>query len=153
MRSRRSFAFPVFALLAAGCGHDFDPPDRAAQVQEAEAAYEPALFDSVTWASDSVRALDGNAVYAEKCRRCHGPLGRGQTPYALDRELEVPSLVEPDWALAHLDSLRRAIFVGHEEGMPIYGSGGISPREIDGAAYYILEVLRPDAMQEGKGNP
>jgi mono/diheme cytochrome c family protein len=136
-------------LVVAGCGHDFEPPDRGQRVREAEAAFNPALFDSVTWASDSVRAVEGNLVYAEKCRRCHGPLGRGQTDYARERRLEVPSLVEREWALAGPDTLRHLIFVGHEDGMPIYGEGGISPRDIDAVAHYILEVLRPDALKGG----
>jgi mono/diheme cytochrome c family protein len=54
--------------------------------------------------------------------------------------------VEPVWLLADRDSLHRHIYVGHEEGMPIYGAGGISPREIDAVAGYILNVLRPDVL-------
>jgi mono/diheme cytochrome c family protein len=135
---------PALVLLLVGCGHDFEPPDRGARVLEAEAAYDAAVFDSVTWASDSVRAIEGNTVYAEMCRRCHGPLGLGDTDYARERGLEIPSLVEPGWALANLDTLRHVVFVGHE-GMPTFGSGGMSARDIDGAAYYIIEVLRPDA--------
>jgi mono/diheme cytochrome c family protein len=138
-------AGPALVILLAGCGHDFEPPDRGARVLAAEATYDAAMFDSVTWVSDSVRAVEGNTVYAEMCRRCHGPLGLGNTDYAGQRGLEIPSLVEPAWALANLDSIRHRIFVGHEEGMPIFGSAGISAREIDGAAYYVLEVLRPDA--------
>jgi len=146
MKSRRRW-LPALAVAAAlfGCGHDFEPPDRAARVRAAEAAFTPALFDSVTWQTDSVRAASGNIVYAEKCRRCHGPLGRGETEYARARGIEVPSLVEPGWPLARTDTLRHVVFVGHEEGMPIYGVNGISPREIDAVAYYLLEVLRPDA--------
>jgi mono/diheme cytochrome c family protein len=143
-------AASLAVLTLIGCGgHDFEPPDRTERIREAEAAFSPALFDSVAWASDSVRAFNGNTVYAEKCGRCHGPLGRGETDYARERALEVPSLVEPAWGMASLDTLRHVIFVGHEGGMPIYGAGGITPREIDGVAYYILNVLRPDAVEMG----
>lgn len=153
MTARLPFACTAsLVLVLGGCGgHEFEPPDRSERIREAEAAYSPSLFDSVTWASDSVRAFDGNTVYAEKCGRCHGPLGRGNTDYARERGLHIPSLVEHEWDLANLDTLRHVIFVGHEEGMPIYGAGGITPREIDGAAYYILNVLRPDAEQMGGG--
>jgi hypothetical protein len=75
----------------------------------------------------------------------------GDTPYARERGLLVPSLVEADWALADLDTLRHVIFVSHGEGMPIYGTAGITPRQIDGAAFYVLEVLRPDAAGAGGG--
>lgn len=143
-------AASVCAVALIGCGgHDFEPPDRSERIREAEAAFSPVLFDSVAWASDSVRAFSGNTIYAEKCGRCHGPLGRGNTDYARERGLEIPSLVEAEWAMASLDTLRHVIFVGHEDGMPIYGAGGITPREIDGVAYYILNVLRPDAVEMG----
>lgn len=138
----------ALALSAlAGCGHDFEPPDRGERVREAAAVYAPGLFDSLTWASDSVRALEGNGVYAQKCRRCHGPLGRGQTTYAAERHLDVPSLVEADWPLATMDSLHKHVFIGHEEGMAGFGIAGITPREIDSSAYYILNVLRPEVLE------
>lgn len=135
------------ALAAAACSHEFEPPDRQARVLEAEGRYSAAAFDTVVWESDSVRSSQGNAVYAEKCRLCHGPMGEGQTEYARGRGLEIPSLVEDDWAYASsLDELRHRIFVGHEAGMPVFGSAGLTPREIDGSAFYVLYTLRPDML-------
>jgi len=139
----------ALALAGSACGHEFEPPDRGARVREAEASYSAALFDTVTWAPEQDRDFLGNEIYIEKCRNCHGPLGRGQTPYAQERRLDVPSLVEAGWPLASMDSLHKVIYVGHEEGMPIYGAGGITPREIDAVAAYILHVLRPDVMGRG----
>lgn len=138
------------ALLAVGaCGgeQEFEPPDREEQVREAEALYSSSLFDTVTWESEEARGLEGNVVYSSECRQCHGSLGRGGTEYAGERGLEVPSLVDPDWEHAgHLDDVRRQMFVGHPEGMPTWGVAGITPREIDAAAYYILNVLRPEVL-------
>ena len=138
----------AFALLI-GCSHDFEPPDRAERIREASERYTVMLFDSVSWPSDRLRLADGNAVFAEKCRRCHGPLGHCGTDYARERGLDVPSLVEPTWTLASLDSLRRTVYVGHEEGMPTFGVAGISPREIDASAFYVLYQLRPDVLGDG----
>lgn len=140
------FTLAVALGVAACGGHEFEPPDRGERVREAAATYAPSLFDSITWGAEEVRSLEGNQVYIDKCRNCHGPLGQGGTDYALARGLEVPSLVAPDWPLAVADSLHRAVYVGHEEGMPIYGDGGISLREIDAVAGYILNVLRPDVL-------
>lgn len=136
-----------------GCGdHEFQPPDRQERVAEAEAVYSAELFDTITWASDSIRALEGNSVYAAKCRRCHGPLGRGETEYALERGLEVPSLVRPDWPHESLDSVRHRVFVGHALGMPTFGVAGITLREIDASSYYVLNHLRPDVLGTGGGS-
>ncbi len=143
-------AVVVGAVVLSACGeHKFEPPERSQQVASALAAYTPSIFDTVTWASDSVRALDGNAVYAASCRRCHGTLGKGETDYDRSRNLHPPSLVRPEWKYAEytnaMDSLRKRIWVGHA-GMPTFGIAGIDARAIDGVAYYVLNVLRPDVL-------
>lgn len=135
----------------AACGHEFEPPDRTQRVSEAEAEYTPTLFDSVTWTSQEARVQEGNAIYAEDCRRCHGTVGRGDTEYARSRNLDVPSLVEPDWRLDDLAALRQDIYVGHEAGMPIFGQGGLTLWQMDAVAAYILDVLRPELLGEGAG--
>lgn len=146
----RLLALPVLLLVLA-CGHEFKPPDRGERVRAAEVQYSEELFDSVTWASQEARVQEGNAVYAEDCRRCHGHVGRGVTDYATERRLDVPSLVEADWRLADLGALRREIYVGHETGMPIFGRGGLSLWQMDAVAAYILDVLRPEILgDEGR---
>lgn len=134
---------------SASCAHEFEPPDRAERTLRTEAAFSQTLFDSLAWASDDVRRTEGNAVYTEECRRCHGQLARGATAYAQERGLEVPSLVEPEWALAGVDTLRHAVFVGHDPGMPGFGEGDLSPRQIDAVTAYILFTLRPEVLNEG----
>lgn len=142
---RRS-TLAVLSAAVVACGHEFEPPDRSQRVEAASAAYTPAVFDSVSWTSAEARLQEGNAIYAEDCRRCHGQLGRGQTPYARERRLEVPSLVEREWALGDLEALRREIYIGHETGMPSFGQGGLSLWQMDAVAGYILDVLRPDVL-------
>lgn len=130
----------------------FEPPDRAAQIAEADEAFSMALFDTIAWASDSIRALDGNVVYSTYCRNCHGSLGRGGTDYALERDLAVPSLVAEEWRFAdQRDSVLHRVFVGHVQGMPTWGVAGISLREMDAVTHYLLDVLRPEVVGEGGG--
>ena len=131
-----------------GCGEErFDPPSREDRVLEAEHLYSPALFDSLAWESDEVRALEGNVVYASNCRDCHGMMGEGGTPYAEQRHLDVPSLVDREWELAEdLAETRHRVFVGHPDGLPTWGVAGLSPREIDAVSYYLLKVLRPEVL-------
>jgi len=135
-------------MALGGCAeHHFEPPDREQQVAEAARQFSMAVFDSVTWESQEQRSLDGNVVYSTYCRNCHGPLGRGGTEYARVRDLDVPSLVEPDWRFAQArDSILHEIFVGHSAGMPTWGVAGISPREMDGVTYYVLYTLRPEVL-------
>lgn len=137
------------ALALTACGdHEFHPPDREGRVAEAETRLDDARFDTVSWDSRDVRISAGNLVFADECRRCHGPLGRGDTDYARRNDLEVASLVEPDWEHADdLDAVRRRIFVGHAEGMPNWGVGQLSARQIDAVAFYILEQLRPEILE------
>jgi mono/diheme cytochrome c family protein len=144
----RTLVAVIATTAVAACGkREFEPPDKAERIQQAHGMYSPQLFDSIAWESPEARSLEGNTVFAAKCRKCHGTLGLGQTDYATDRGLEVPSLVAPDWRLAQsIDSLRHRIFVGHEEGMPTWGVAGITVREIDGVAYYVLETLRPEVL-------
>jgi len=138
----------ALAVAAAACHQEFEPPDRAARVARADSLFATQAFDTITWTDPGIRLTEGNLVYAEECRRCHGTLGRGETDYARERELDVPSLVERDWPMADVDSLRRKIFIGHESGMPIFGDHDLTLRQIDAAAAYILFTLRPEVVQE-----
>jgi mono/diheme cytochrome c family protein len=146
--SRRLALLAGVALAGAAAGacekHEFEPPDRAARVADATQRFQPEMFDTIAWPSDSARAFAGNNTYAAYCRDCHGYIGEGETDYARERGIEVPSLVREDWPYDDLPSMRQSIFTGHPEGMPIWGVAGITPREIDGVAYYILHVLRPE---------
>ncbi|MFV2007893.1 MAG: hypothetical protein ACC667_10620, partial [Longimicrobiales bacterium] len=82
-----------------GCGeHEFPPPPPEERVEEAALLYSPALFDSIAWNDEEEYALRGAGVFASECRKCHGVMGEGGTDYALERKLEVPSLVGAEWA-------------------------------------------------------
>ncbi len=148
---RPAAAVLVAALIAASAAsckeHQIEVPTRAERVEEAEAAFDPAMFDTISWASQEARIEQGNEVFAAECRKCHGTLGKGGTDYAREQELDVPSLVEPDWEFrADLAGVRRRIFTGHEEGMPTLGIAGLSPREIDAVAAYVIDDLRPEVL-------
>lgn len=139
------------AVLLGGCkgGHHFDPPSREKQVAQADSAYSPAIFDTIAWPSDSAREFDGNNTYAARCRKCHGELGEGGTPYAIERNLNPPSLVRPGWPYGDdIEKVRHRIFIGHPGGMPTWGVAGITPREIDAVAYYIVKELRPEMLKK-----
>lgn len=138
----------VAGLAVAGAceKHEFEPPSRAAQVEQADSFFSPALFDTITWSSDSLRVAVGNDMFAARCRRCHGYLGEGGPAEIRGEQIAVPSLVEPEWPYASdMDVIRRRIFTGHPDGMPTWGVAGLTAREIDAVAHYILTVLRPDA--------
>jgi mono/diheme cytochrome c family protein len=122
----------------------FVPPSREERVAQADSIFTPALFDTIAWTSDSARAFDGNNTFAAHCRNCHGYLGQGDTEYARQYGIAVPSLVRADWPYDDVQAVRRRIFTGHPAGMPTWGVAGITAREIDAVAYYIVHVLRPE---------
>ena len=145
-RPAAGWVLAAVAATAACGGHDFEPPDRAQAVRLASVAYEPALFDTVAWETPAEEETEGNLVYVNECRDCHGSFGLGDTEYARERRLQVPSLVEPDWAKADRDSVRLAVYAGHDVGMPVFGAHKLTLREIDAVAAYVVNVLRPDVL-------
>lgn len=149
-RAATSAAVVTAVAISACSDHEFEPPDPSVRVERAAGSYDPAAFDTLAWVSDALRTAQGNEVYAAECARCHGTLGRGGTDYAAVRDLDVPSLVEPDWPLAQIDSLRRQVHVGHVAGMPSFGARDLTPRDIDAAAAYVLLTLRPEVLGEGQ---
>jgi cytochrome c len=154
MRVARFLAPAVLAAGLTACErHEFERPDREEQVTEAAAMVTPEMFDTVTWAGSEERAFAGNNVYAARCRSCHGPMGEGETEYAQEHDIEVPSLVREDWPYPDVGAVRRVIFAGHPGGMPTWGIAGITPREIDAAAYYIVNVLRPEVVRLERVQP
>lgn len=150
MRAGRWFLSLSLLAVVWGCeGHEFHPPDQAARLARADSLYEAARFDTIQWGSASARIQAGNLVFADECRRCHGPLGRGGTEYAASHELDVPSLVEPGWAYDGMpDSVRYHIFVGHGREMPQWGVGRLTPKEIDAVAAYLTLQLRPEVLSD-----
>lgn len=147
-RSALSAAACACAVLLSACEkkYDFEPPSREAQVEEAEGLFDPAMFDSIGWEDPEERSLIGNAIYAARCRRCHGTFGSGGTDYGRQHELDVPSLIREEWPYADVPSLRREIFVGHPQGMPTWGVAGLTFREIDAVAWYVQNQLRPEML-------
>jgi mono/diheme cytochrome c family protein len=153
LRARAAITLAAIAgvsTIAACEKHDFEPPSRAQRVGAADTLLTEETFDTVAWPSDSARAYAGNNAYAAHCRGCHGYLGRGDTDYAREHRIAVPSLVRPDWPYQDLPAVRRRIFTGHPAGMPTWGVAGIAPREIDATAYYLLYVLRPEVLGTGR---
>ena len=142
---RRWMPLAVVAWLVACGDYEFEPPDREAQVSDAAAAFRLETYDTVTWASDSIRALEGSVVWSAQCRNCHGPMGAGGTNYASEQGLDVPSLVDAEWPYAESrDSVLSRVHSGHAGGMPTWSVAGISPREIDAVTHYLMAVLRPE---------
>jgi len=154
LRTASGTALAACLFASGACQkHKFDPPDRNQQIAQAEAQYKLADFDSIQWESDSARSINGNIVYASTCRRCHGTLGEGGTEYARSRDLDVPSLIGPEWKYDDdIGAVRHQIFVGHSTGMPTLGVASLTLREIDAVAWFTIHVLRPDAIrQESSG--
>lgn len=130
--------------LAACKDHEFHPPDREEQVMRATTRYRHADFDTIAWADSVERMMTGNQVFAAHCRKCHGTVGEGGTEYAATQGFDVPSLVRADWPYDSIGAVRERVFAGHAEGMPSWGLGRLTLREIDAAAHYVQYGLRTE---------
>jgi mono/diheme cytochrome c family protein len=143
-------------LVAGACAEQepYPPPDPARRVELADSLYSTALFDTIPWSSEAERIDAGNLVFADHCRRCHGPLGEGGLARVAGRELVVPSLLQGDWVYEdEPEAVRRRVFTGHTGGMPSWGISRLTPREIDAVAFYLLEQLRPEMAERGAPLP
>jgi mono/diheme cytochrome c family protein len=151
--SRWMFTLTVLGL--AGCkGHEFHPPDKDVRVEQADSVYARMRFDTIQWASDSLKLATGNEVYASNCDKCHGPTGQGNAEYARANNLRAPSLVDPNWHFGEdREQVRRRIFTGHPAGMPTWGVAGLTPREIDAVTSYLMDSLRPEFRSTGAVAP
>lgn len=140
----------ALVLLSTACGGS-DRPARseADALTVAEASYDAAAFDTITWPSDSAAVARGSVVWAYSCQKCHGASGRGDGNFVQQGDtLRPPSLITAEWEFAADPAgIRRRIFTGGEQGMPHWGLEGLKIRDIDAVTRYILEVLRPYADQ------
>ncbi len=116
---------------------------RADSVAQAAAAFDPASFDTIQWASDNERWERGGVVWSFSCQTCHGPDGSGTGETAVSADLDMPNLMAADWDKAgDIGAIRRSIYVGHESEMPSWGLVGLKYRDIDAVAHYIDDLLR-----------
>ncbi len=153
MRERAVAALVALALpLLAACGGGESEEERQARelqarrdtVMMAEAQYDAAVFDTLTWASPEARLERGGVVWRASCQKCHGRNGDGRGEMAQQSELAVPSFLAADWSYAgDLAAIRHRIYVGYEGAMPNWGLHGLKYRDIDAVAGYIVATMAP----------
>lgn len=149
---RRTLIVLALSIAAGACAGESGPPPEeqaaaaaaAQKVADAEAMFDEAAFDTISWESSEATVERGRVVFNFSCQKCHGHTGRGDGGFVTQGDtLRPPSFLEPDWRFADdKDGLRRMVFVGTEHAMPNWGLEGLKPRDIDAVATYILSVLR-----------
>lgn len=147
----RWIVMPMALLIAvSACGQN-EPSEEesaaadsaAASMTAAQAAYDPAIFDTITWESQEAAVERGQVVYRFSCLKCHGERGLGDAAFVRGGDtLRPPSFREPDWEFSgNKDGIREQVFVGTLEGMPHWGLAGLGAKDIDAVAIYIVEGL------------
>ena len=128
-RRMRIFALLIFLLLA-GCYVCSSAP---AIAQETTAKREELS------AEDAARA---KALFKEKCTRCHGPDGNGQT--VLGEMLDVPDFTDGKWWKDHGndEALVKSVTNGNGD-MPAFGKKLTRP-EISLLVSYVHQFNKPD---------
>ncbi len=117
---------------------------RADSLRMAQEAFDPASFDTVTWAGQQERVDRGATVYRYSCVNCHGDTGEAEATLVFRGDtLNPPSLIQEEWPYAEdEEGLRSAIFTGTAEGMPHWGLEGLGARDIDAVIGYIQLAMR-----------
>lgn len=119
-------------------------PTRADSVGMAMQAFDPAVFDTISWDDEQMRADRGGLVYRISCQKCHGMHGAGDGGFVLAGDTLRPnSFLAEDWGFANEPmALRRYIFSGNVAGMPYWGLVGLKYRDIDAVAHFLEGPLR-----------
>jgi mono/diheme cytochrome c family protein len=142
---RATAAIGVIAVLA-GCEPEEEAtPQQMNETAVAERQYDPAAYDTVTWASDSAAIARGADIFKWVCAECHGEQGRGDGGRVIDGDtIRPPSFHQTDWPYADdPDALHRKVFVGNTLGMPHWGMRQMRPRDIVAVEKYIrLELIQ-----------
>lgn len=146
-------AAAVTVVTVAGCDTQEQGADTS-QVDEttvAERVYDPAAYDTVTWASDSAAIARGRDIFTWVCAECHGETGRGDAGRVIDGDtIRPPSFHREAWPYANdPDALHRKVFVGNTLGMPHWGLRQMRPRDIVAVERYIRLELIQDSVSEG----
>ncbi len=133
-------------LVAAACDvqEEAPPANEAEVVAEADRAYDPAAYDTVTWASEQAAVDRGRDIFKWACADCHGPEARGDGGRVIDGDtIRPPSFHQDHWKYADdPDALHRKVFIGNNLGMPHWGLRQMRPRDIVAVERYIrLELI------------
>jgi mono/diheme cytochrome c family protein len=143
---RVTAAIGVIGLLA-GCEQPQEgATDEARETAAAAQEFDPAAYDTVTWASDSAAIARGADIFKWVCAECHGERGLGDGGRVIDGDtIRPPSFHQEDWAFADDPSaLHRKVFVGNTLGMPHWGLRQMRPRDIVAVERYIRLELAED---------
>ncbi|MFW5951540.1 MAG: c-type cytochrome [Gemmatimonadota bacterium] len=149
-----AFSAGVVLLLGTGCeaGEEAPPRTEADEVAAAAEEYDPAVYDTVDWPSDSAAIARGRDIYTWACAECHGEEGRGEGGRVIDGDtLRPPSFRQQDWPYADdPEQLHRKIYVGTELGMPHWGLRRMQPRDIVAVERFIrLELIQEEESPQG----
>jgi len=149
---RTSITLVALAWLGA-CGGEAPPPPaeeppptltRADSAEMAVAAFDSTVYDTIQWQTEDAAIERGGLVYRVSCLACHGEGGLGDRGFIFQGDtLRPPSFVAPTWQYANdLPALRRRIYTGSILGMPYWGLVGMTNKDVDAVARYILGALR-----------
>lgn len=135
----------LVATVACETQEQEQPPTQQQEVSQASERFDPAMFDTVSWASDSAAVARGRDIFKWACAECHGPEGLGDGGRVIDGDtIRPPSFRQEDWLYAdNPDALHEKVFVGNTLGMPHWGLRQMRPRDIVAVEEYIrLELIQ-----------
>lgn len=147
MRAASLPAVATALFLAAACSGTEEPvqegPSAADSIMAAQAQYDPAGFDTISWETNDDAIVRGSVVFSYSCARCHGRYAEGDGEFVTRGDtLRPPDITVSDWRfLEDREGLREFIYTGSERGMPHWGLEGLKYRDVDAVATFLQEGL------------
>lgn len=143
----------MMVVFVVGCEQNADPASAAETEADTERVYGPAVYDTVTWASEKAAVDRGRDIYAWSCADCHGDEGRGDGGRVVNGDTLRPLSFHVDgWRFARdPDRLYRSVFAGNSLGMPHWPLRQMRPRDIVAVERYIRLELFGEGAGEGDG--
>lgn len=147
----RAWKFLTLGTLAAltACGGEPETPEQSAPtaadtVQAAMAQYDPAGFDTITWATAEDAIVRGSVVFSYSCAKCHGRHGEGNGNFVTQGDtLRPPDITVTDWRfLDDREGLREYIYVGSDASMPHWGLEGLRYKDIDAVSAFLIDGIQ-----------
>ena len=124
-------AITVGVIEVTGCSKESTPPTSQSGTSQA-----PAAGTAGTVSPETILIAEGEAIFKEMCKSCHGSRGNGRGSRS------GPSLQRPELTYGRTsEAITRSIRDGRPGGMPSF-SHVFSPKQLEAISSYVMSLKK-----------